>query len=409
MARIKKFDIDCDLGDGAMENFAKVWFDNWLTDMIAQGWRVLGSGDGFTFENEGQTDGSTGTGPGGGYHVHNTADPLMQDDRYRVPYAGNWTNISVFPNYYGASWVRLATPADAPHYMEFLFRHTYTTASGSAPYMEVLFVKDPGRFDSGATAWMWPYLASGAQAVRLREDTYLYEEGAPSQKLSVWCPAEGRLHYIIGDAIDDYDFLVWTHRKNPVVSGEVFMSFGRLRVVGGDKRSDGSDDPDPYVILSGFETSDSSTNHDWGTPTQGIFDVTINSNTPERFEDRVESAAATANAEFAVASYGLGDPGAGVLAGHYDVALKPAAHTSWYTRDLNRLTGSFENVPAAVVRDEGMLWFFKGYVKNDLVYFAPTNFDRPRIEELATGGGRRLAWGVLSVLWDDAQGPPSDI
>ena len=404
---IRLLDTNGDLGDGLQENFQKVWWDSFfVAGLLAQGWRVLGSGDGYSFENEGETAGLSGTGPGGGYHVHTEAFHLMREDRFGETFAGNWTNQSTYPNEFGSSWMRLATPADAEHRMELLIRNP-----SEGTRMEILMLRDPGRFDTGASAWVWPWQASGGVVpIRLgTRDNFLKEQGAVSAGPAHWCPNSGsaRLHCVVGDASVDYDFHMWTCRVG--YGGEVFAHLGRVRVEGGYERSDGSEDPDPYVMIAAAETGGANTTHDWyGDSTSGVDPLFYtDTHSPERVEDRTSSSF-SGSPRWIFATFGINDPAVSpAMEGTYVLGMRSLRGDNYHLLGANPLTGRFELTRPIFVRDDGFPRFFKGIAKHDLVLMTPIQYELPILEELPGGGTRRVHWGRLSVSWDDAQGPPT--
>lgn len=194
-----------------------------LEDMIARGFRVLGSGNGTTFENEGETAGSTGTGSGGGFHLFTAASQM---------------------NAQGA-WLRLATPADAPHHREWVFRRSSGTGHSEFNW-GVWVARDPDGFDTGAGASTRPTAADGLAIGHANPSTSLSAVLFPNWRYMAY--------WTIGDVEDDYSFMFWTVRSANTY--ELFSAVGWTRV----RAPFLGDDPDPYLYFFKGKTMTSTTN-----------------------------------------------------------------------------------------------------------------------------------------------------
>lgn len=417
MGFLSKLGVKTNPGDD-QNAFNTVFFDL-IEDFIVQGWRVLGSGDLNTFENEGQTAGSSGTGSGGGYHLFTFAsNPIDTSSPWP---AENWGNVD-FPN--GASWIRIATPADADHYCEFLFQLRFDGNPGDGYNMIWEYCSGSQRFNTGATATERPEVNTG-KALHL--GTPYTGEAKPegNDEVTFFAPSGNNrnnlMFYHIGDKEEDYDFLVWTSRGGTAGegTGEVFCVWGRLRTILNEQRTvvvgGPTDDPDPYVLIASMETTGSATNHEFQN--DGLLSYATDA--PGPVEDRTQDFNLFGTFPHMIASYGLDEP-VTKFAGHYNVAFWPlafgtAAGLAWEQLGRDRVT---ENLPELALIPVGradvdtniVQRFFKGFVKNTkLLRWAATNspypyWTRPRgtdpnkpynddLEE------RRIVWGRFSLYW----------
>lgn len=402
MARLIRRNVDTAPG-GDVNRWNLVFF-NFIEDMITQGWRVLGSGDGISFENEDETAGSTGMGSGGGFHLFTQATAIRVAPG-TGPLAENWGNVSGTPDFFGASWLRLVSPAAVSERIEFLFQLQYSSNPGTGTGLMVAMCKGAQRFNSGAGAWQIPDVSTGTALVISSNITQF---NTSQNRIAHFAPnSVGLMHYIIGDVDDDYDWIFWTNRLNG--SGFVFSTLGALRTIGNPMRSDSSVDPDPYVVLATGESSSSSTTDDWGN--SNIF-VSCDAGSPDRLEDRTS---AIGNFEKLIASYGLGDPAAQAAGvdGHYDVAcLRYGVNDSGGIQSISdgaqKDAAQDKNLVIPVVavgrfgNQAGIdTQFFKGYLKNDFLHWSLVEQTPPLVQLGQSVEEARVAWGVFSALWSD--------
>jgi hypothetical protein len=147
---------------------------NWwrfLQDLIDAGWRVLGSGDTFTFKNAGQTA-ADGAGIGGGYSVITSANGgefalSPNDDRVEGGIGNCWSFPWTDPpagviTRAGGSWIRLATPANADHYREYLFQVNWKTNNTvNRHYWNIWMARNSTAFSAGGSDFRAPLPTSG--------------------------------------------------------------------------------------------------------------------------------------------------------------------------------------------------------------------------------------------------------
>lgn len=388
----------------------------WLrfeNDLIAQGWRVLGSGDTFTFENAGQTAGTAGTGPGGGFDLITSADGGVQQgaDTRVVGGRGNIWGFPYASDLAGSSWRRIATPVDAQHYREYLFtirwRWNQTT---SRNHLCVYMARDAAAFSDNATPVAPPLPNDKTRYVALvgrqnMEATGLVGNQEP-EHLPFFPGTDSYAHWFIGDASEDYDFLFWSTRSS---EKSIFRFFGQLRLVNTYAESIGKVDTDPYLyVSSGGHTTSSST------------DVGRNSNycfvpetaVPARLEDRLTIAQqhpnGGSNIGFGYASWGRWDTNPDPEQGTYGVSLWPQGALS---TDLNTSTPDgkslviFNPLVGRATSTGAGTEFYKGQIKSKLIGLS-TRFDDPTVMEDEVGPdgastGRRLSVGHLHLLWKD--------
>lgn len=382
-------------------------FFAFVEDLIAQGWRVLGSGDGLSFENDGQTAGSSGSGSGGGYHLFTSSSGVVVTSNWS---AGNWGNIN---SSQGACWIRVASPADAEHYIEYLFQ--MSSSSYHHNFLAIDYCRDQQRFDSGASAWVRPSVSSGI-ALSLVRSLYGWVAD-PSTLAQHYHPClapsgTGHSHWYIGDASEDYDFLLWVSRDDASTLGEVFSAFGRLRTTLGLSRSDGSPDPDPYIHFVDFVNGGGNSTHNFksdGVIFRTEYTVALG---PERLEDRDGSGGLESGG--LMASYGLGDPGVPPsVQRHYAVGIMiptPAVNNDDPGTEhigLDRATGDFiVDLSVKVARtnedDDVSFTFHKGYIKNRVIGLVYPSRAAPVVTRNGTDD-YRVAWGALSLPWGAAE------
>lgn len=408
MATIFRRNIDITAGTADPERFNQVWF--WfMEDLIAQGWQVLGSGDGFTFENQGQTGGGSGTGSGGGYHLFTQA-PAIQTPSSWI--ANAWSNVNGFPNNLGASWIRMAPPADSGNTREFIFQLQWAANQGTGHTVMIATSRPGVTFSSGATAWRSPDPVGGV-AISLAEIDSRYDPDAAVNRANAMVPnvAAAVVHWVIGDATRDYDFMIYSNRTNGV--GNLFGAFGMLRLT--DANPLGTDS-DPYLIIATLESSGGNTSDDFagGQPFLRAQDTSPN---PARFEDRTGGSSGQSDTLYA--TYGLGDADAiaANLDGHYSVCALPLSSQDGggvdrisiqNGNDFELAKGKRMVLPDIAIGRFGDAAagvdhrFFKGYVKNDILRWALPSQQPPKvIQKLGDPDSARLNWTNFSILWGD--------
>jgi hypothetical protein len=405
MATIFKRNVDITAGTGDVNRFNSVFFD-FMEDLIAQGYRVLGSGDGNTFENDDETAGATGTGTGGGYHLFTQA--LTIDTSSPWP-AENWGNVNGFPNNLGASWIRFATPTGAVAKREFVFQIQWRSNPGTGYTVMIAMCKGTQKFNTGATAWQPPDVNTGAALV-LAEVNPTYDPTFPLNVANALVPsAAGVCHWIIGDATKDFDFLFLSNRTNG--TGFLFASFGLLRTVAPPGLL-ATPDPDPYVVVCTMESGGGNTSDDFAGSNSFLRPEDTGGNL-DRYEDRTGGSSGTPGTLYA--TYGLDDSDAiaAGLDGTYSVAClrlsvqdsggiqgvqtgftsDPATQKSLVIPTVG--IGRFGDAAAITHR------FLKGYLKNDLLWFHTRGDTPPKVEAGPTPAEARLSWTNFSVLWGD--------
>lgn len=405
-------------GKGSAVHAHKTWF-TFMEDLIANGWRVLGSGDGDTFENDGQTAGSSGTGSGGGFDVITRTEDLAQitlpSTVSSLSLEGSWGNESAFPDLLGACWRRIATPADAEHYCEFLFQMNVGGGGGISQRMIIRYCRGTQRFDNGASAWVRPSVNTGVAFTLGGGNTgnSIIDEVPPtsSDKTTFFAPTSNwRAHWYIGDSSVDYDFKFYANRISASVNGEIFSSFGRARLVtAAVSRSDGSPDPDPYILFTQFETAGGNTNHNWNNNELFGVDTTSFPADEQRLEDRVGAGQLVD----IWMSFGLGDPGVPAsIQGHYGGALigpgsGPNASDDYaWNAMLGKQPGTDRSLvdttlKAGLISDQPLVQrnFFKGVLKNDWFGLSSRRSDLPHLEEgpQPLTDPVRVQWGSVSI------------
>lgn len=407
------------------------WIQTWhtfLNDLIARGWRVLGSGDTYTYENTGQTAGSTGTGPGGGYDVITSAAGGEHNggggsDTRVVGGLGNCYGFPYTDGLAGASWRRIATPVGATHYREYLFTHQWKFNQNTSRHIvNVYLARDATTFNALGTAQRPPLPVDSSLYVCLAGNQNPFHSGTGSSATPAGAAfgpgAAGYAHWFIGDSSQDFDFLFWTTRST---EQSIFRMFGQLRLTRTLADQIGEVDKDPYLYISTGSSSDSGS-IDVGRGTNYFFRVA----NPNNFDPtaRVESRSTT-NQQYGeqgaleglFISYGLYESGDAPFAGTYSGAVwfntpvgssSPADPTSVMggaTVDGKSLVMFNPMVGRATNEAIGGPEFFKGYIKGDLLAIT-TRFDDPTQLEDETGPngsstGRRLSAGYLHLLWED--------
>lgn len=358
--------------------------------------------------------GSGGGGSGGVFHVFTSAQtPVTTFLLPSTPSGGTWGPTSSFDDLFGATWLRLATPVDADHYLEYLFQ-IHISGGGTGVTLTSAMCRGTQRFNAGAGQWTRPNVDTGT-AIFLGTKRRAYTQ--IDHPVSAFHPSsQGGSHWVIGDKSLDYDFFYFTNRR-AVTQGFAFGMFGRFRTTLGVARNDSSVDPDPYVQVATMELSGGSTSNDFFDSTFTQPDITAVTTTPERLEDRVLS---QGNSEMVIASYCLDEPDAIAdgYAGHYSVAFCPPAVGSstasirlldWIHEDRNTLNSlCLPFVPVARVWNTTIsIKFWKGVLKNTLLCWGGRgNQDQKGFRlEGQINAANRLSWGVFSLYWDNNEPP----
>lgn len=402
--------------------FIQMWW-RFLRDMIDAGWRVKGSGDTFSFLNEGQT-GATGTGYGGGYNVissdaggeHNGGGG--SDTRV----VGGLGNIWGFPytsGIAGASWIRIATPIDAEHYREYMFQSQWKTSPTSTRHVLVVYMTiDATAFASGATAYDLPLPTDISRYACIGgwqnpKSTGTGQNQTPTPITMTPGGSGGYCHWFIGDRTSDYDFSWWSTRTS---EQSIFRLFGQYRLQNCFADQIDDEDLDPYVIINAGGTTDSNS-ADVVRSLNTIVRVSVHALEP-RLGDRVFQAEQVQEGGVdggVYASWGYWRSGTRSNAGFYSVAISmnyvdanPLAAVDGIGR-ADAFGTSLLIFNPVVIRGGGTgtstdVRFYKGRIKNDLIALT-TRFDDPAVLEDRTSGGvgRRLSTGYLSLRWIDGQ------
>jgi hypothetical protein len=302
----------------------------------------------------------------------------------------------------------MATPADADHYAELLFQLQFDTNPGTTGVVFVAMCRGSQRFDNGADQWQRPDVNTG-KALRFGSATNKHDPEVHGTGTGIVNPAfipstgDSRAHWFIGDKTVDYDFLFWTHRRG--FSGEVFADFGRFRTIGAERRSDDSEDPDPYIWFTGFESGTGSTNHNWFNQ-----DHLRPREAATPLEDLETSSGTTAQT---IMSYGIDDPAWPVAQqGHYGgQILVPAELDGFgsgiFYADANLESQLTQNVIVDTVvkvahgNPAQQPYFIKGVLKNKLLAFnSKAGSGVPQVQAPSDPAESfRVAWGYFHVHW----------
>lgn len=399
--------------------FITMWW-RFLRDMIDNGWRVKGSGDTYSFLNEGQT-GATGTGYGGGYSVitselggeHNGGGG--SDTRV----VGGLGNIWGFPytsGIAGASWIRLATPIDAEHYREYVFQSQWKTNQSSSRFVLVVYMtRDATAFAANGTEYEVPLPTDTSRYVAIAGWQNPKASGTGSSQspngVSFSPGSNGYTHWFIGDKESDYDFTWWSTRTS---EQSIFRLFGQYRLQNLYADQIGDEDLDPYVIFNvGGTTEGSSVDVARGI-TYGFRPYETSPAEPViRLESRVSSGSQVQEGQGIYATYGYWRSGDQPGAGTYTVCMA----NSYVENNVLPTTFGLANHDGRsivqfnpVILRAGALSFistprfYKGRIKNDMIAIS-TRYDDPAVlEDSGPGGvGRRISAGFLHLRWIDGQ------
>lgn len=220
-------------------DFNLVLFD-FIEDMIAQGWRVLGSGDGTSFENDGETSGTTGTGSGGGFHLFTAGSQFIPRDGAEA------TGTT--------RWLRLASPSDADHYREYVFRgeDNYNVGTNRDHWRIVLSrtpmdngasASTPGTPTTGNAIGLCGVRTGTPWPVTLNTETHPGWAGSTDHYFYWW----------IGDSDENYDFVFVGHEFNigGTITDQPKSMFGQLRVTFPNPINPSDTDPYVYIAMPG--------------------------------------------------------------------------------------------------------------------------------------------------------------
>lgn len=286
---------------------------DFVRDLISRGWRVLGSGDVNTFENTGQTAGSTGTGLGGGYDLITSCAATV--DRTTPWTSGQWSNAVTST---GGSWWRIKTPADAPVQREFIFQ-TPGSSSGQTDANILIRVSLLGFTGNDATASTPPTATDRLNLVNTQSDTG--GAGAACTLLGGSGHAAAIAHWAIGDLSEKYAFYFASCSPTATIGNRAGGVFAFDAVVNPWQGSDPptTNDPDPYFYLISSAFSNTGTSAaTWST------DVVASTTIAGRLEDRAGTAIAGGTLG-CIASLYKGEAGPPATAGHYFMGLATPA------------------------------------------------------------------------------------
>lgn len=416
MAFISKNNVA--VAENALNDFPSLVLFDLMEDMIASGWRVLGSGDCVSFENQGQTSGSSGSGSGGGFDVITSGDGVQGSDVSHTE--GGLNNADESPTFAGASWRRLASPEDYDGYVELLFWRSFHANQAGDRWTLYQATTDQA-FNSDGDAFRAPvdftkknFIAIMGTRVPSAEPT-----GGDGEKGDVtWVPGNGgsHNHWFIGDKDEDYDFVYYNNRGADS-NVDMFQLFGRVRT-SPNTLPDGSDDPDPFATLKLGKTS-RGTISGLQDNEADIFEVNTGITLPERME---YTDSAPSDGCLIPVSYGLGTNWAG--RGTY-----PGNILRWDGGDANMMeslattkdpiTNSHQILFNPLIGRTGpdtqqdlIVRFIKGSIKNKILGLTTIYYESPKIENDPATGESRLNWGFLSLPWLSSQpitieSPPS--
>lgn len=381
------FGVNQSFGAGTEEEFGQ-YLRAFMDDMIAAGWRVLGSGDGESpgnFENTGQTAGATGLGAGGGFDIlTNTGAGAL-----------GWKNQS---NNNGASWIRLATPVGAAVYQEYIWQLHYRSGLGDFSRFQVR-VSWLGFNGNDATAQLAPTATDARTIIGSRYpadgNTVDVGYGIPMMPST----AGSRCHWIIGDSAEDYDFLFITYRTGQPDGAHTVV--GRIALT--QLFPHDVADPDPFFYLGGGSFTNGTGIDSFVAHQSPGFCDSRNSSvvSPYKIEDVTPN-----TCPYGLAYYNKGTP-ADPRTGWYNMGIfYPTMFDEQHFFDGVREEKSdkFLELPILMVgkRDDSNLFFFKGIAKNKTLSFTSNNLDGqvPQVYETAVGSGKyRCHMGNFSMPW----------
>lgn len=367
-----------------------------IQDLISVGWRVKGSGNNTAFENEGQTSGTTGTGAGGGYDLITSATVLVTKT-----------------NNVGCSWIRLATPSDAPFYRELLIQNNFYSGATTIEW-RLEWLIGGHEYDTGATAGILPTSSTGTGTA------FGHEKPARSSGVddysNLFTSTVGAQCWAwnIGDVDENYDFMAISWR--PRNSSALFSYFGSAYVAtpfpGNEQDLSGGGaggvDVDPYIYFFGWDAASSTP-----TITAGADDLQVLNGSDTKQEGK-----ASTTEVGCFASYKLGQ--SDEYSGTYRVALcnmggevsstftnMPHVNNPVYTSAP--ITGPEVIGPALVYKGHSTTYvnFCKGYYSGNMFKMGYKATSTPYTVRpwddvglwYANFGGFHFAWYPLRGLW----------
>lgn len=356
-----------------------------IEDMIATGWRVLGSGDGLAaFENTGQTGGGSGVGTGGGYHVINQAGAGangMSNQTFNV----------------GSSWIRLASPLGAAVYREYLWVLDFRSGILLDDWRLLTTLDNPG-FNSGGSAQTAPVAASSHFALAGNQVL-----AGTSTDFRAWRPSTvpSTMHWILGDVNEEFSFIMITTRGG---ANAVFSCWGLDQIVNAQPGSNPptTDDPDPHIHIVGHTTAGGNS-QDCFAFRGRMYDSLFN-NTQGRFEDVTGS---HNGGIFASSFLGEAQPSS-PIGGHYQYAFsmyeEGATDFSFGSLGALPFVGKFGERPNNfIMRSEPIPRTYKGFTRGRLLRQATRVPGSPEVWEDDTGQ-RRLNIQGITIPWHPTEG-----
>lgn len=374
-------------------NAAEPFFE-FLQDMIAAGWRVRGSGNYTSYENFGVTDGTTGTGAGGQYDLILNVSALTQ---------------KVLNT--GTSWIRMATPANAAHYREFLF---YTQFRGSVVHTawRIEWAREGNMFDTGAAAGTPP---TATQAIAMGSRQPVRQNSANDCSTYAAPAGENWYAWTIGDADENYDFVFWSWKNRITDTGAMYSAFGSLYV--SDTFDGNGADVDPYLYINVARVSD-------GTP--AYTDVSNMFEVAHVLSTRQETTTSTTIAPGVYASFRLDNYADKTKYGTWRVGLAPTApmnsSAETHTSELRDILDS--STPDAAAVEPGNAWlegyyavlrhptedvkFLKGYCASGLLKIGhrSTTVGQPYLMKIEGGLQYYANFQGLCIAWEYEEGIP---
>jgi hypothetical protein len=305
-----------------------------IEDMITQGWLVLGSGDGLlAYENTGDTDGSTGSGSGGGYHV------LTHSGSGANGMANQTLNV-------GSSWVRLRAPVDSlnPN-LEYLWELSWRASMDFDSWRLMISIDGDG-FDSGGDADTAPIAVDQVSLAgnQVKQGT--------TADFRVWVSDEAtasNTHWVVGGVDEDYAFYIFITRY---ANNSIFGAWGLDPVTVLNPGAPGDPpDPDPHIHLA--------CHHADATPNDNFWNVLVNWGMVEVDQNTTERVESMTGAE---------GPAAGCYAFWGKGKNPPDAATGLYTVALCQLyfgaTGSFRRAISDMypLDADGVVSYYSGNV-----------------------------------------------
>lgn len=256
--------------------------------LVTAGWRVLGSGTGASFQNSGQTVGPF---------------DLWAAD----------VDAEQQSNTVGASWIRIATPTDAPFAFEMLWQlRFHGLGAGSLDHWRLEYTLDASGFNSGASEWVRPVSANTVVLAGR------YTPNGTTADYRCWTPnVAATVHFAVGDLSERYGFFLWVVRHS---NSRVIYGIGVDPLAGVSPGASGPTDPQSFVWIVGSQTDGSSTPANLMHLNAAGSWVRPDNNAIERIEDMVSVSPAAG----IYAALGLAETGPPAFAGHWNVAWERA-------------------------------------------------------------------------------------